>query len=319
METLIGIDLNIAIENLKKGEPIGIPTETVYGLAADIKKPEAIAKIFEVKNRPSFDPLIVHLLDKEQLIEICQSIPEAFDLLYNAFCPGPITFILLKKEGVSDLITAGHPTVGIRFPNHPLTRQLLKLSKLALAAPSANPFGYVSPTSAQHVNNQLGGKISYILDGGECKVGLESTIIDLSKNEITILRLGGLSLEEIEDVLGYKIRAAKTSSSNPKAPGMLSSHYSPSKKVIFDKNDKEEILEDIDKIGSIRFNTYHPIIEKKNQWLLSEKGDLKEAARNLFKVLRETENTDLEYIYAEKFPDVGLGKAINDRLKRAAH
>lgn len=319
MKTNIGHDLGKAIEQLMNGEPIGIPTETVYGLAADIKKPKAIAKIFEVKNRPSFDPLIVHLLEKKQLEEICHSIPKEFHLLYKAFCPGPITFILSKKDNISDLITAGHATVGIRFPNHPLTRQLLKESKMALAAPSANPFGYVSPTSAQHVNNQLGGKIPYILDGGECTVGLESTIVDLSKNKVSILRLGGLGLEEIEAVLGFKIEASKTSSSNPKAPGMLSSHYSPLKKVLFGGNDDEPLMGEIKKIGAIRFKTYHPRIEKKNQWLLSESGDLNEAARSLFKVLRETDTTDLETIYAEEFPNEGLGRAINDRLKRAAH
>lgn len=319
MQSIIGRDIPKAIELLKNGELVGIPTETVYGLAANIEIPNAIAQIFEVKDRPSFDPLIVHLLEKQQLDSICLNIPNEFHLLYEAFCPGPITFILSKKESISDLITAGHPTVGIRFPNHPLTRKLLKESNLALAAPSANPFGYVSPTSAQHVAQQLGDKIPYILDGGECEIGLESTIIDLSKKEISILRLGGLSLEEIEKVLGFKLIPAKTSSSNPKAPGMLSSHYSPAKKVYFNEDitNNEEL--DLNKIGAIRFKTYHSKIKKANQWLLSEKGDLNEAARSLFKVLRATDNTDLEMVFAEKFPDKGLGRAINDRLKRAAH
>ncbi len=319
MHSTTGTDITKAIDLLKKGELVGIPTETVYGLAANIEIHEAVAKIFEVKNRPSFDPLIVHLLEREQLDPICHSIPKEFYLLYKAFCPGPITFILPKKEKLSDLITAGHNTVGIRFPNHPLCRELLRESNLALAAPSANPFGYVSPTSAAHVDQQLGKKIPYILDGGECKVGLESTIIDLSKKEISILRLGGLSMEEIEKVLGFKLKSSKISSSNPQAPGMLSSHYSPSKKVFFDQDIEENIEVDLNSIGAIRFKNYHPKIEKTNQWILSEKGDLNEAARALFKVLRETDTTDLEIIYAEKFPDTGLGRAINDRLKRAAY
>lgn len=319
MPSTIGNDINRAIDLLTRGDVVSIPTETVYGLAANIEEPKAIAKIFEVKDRPSFDPLIVHLLDKKQVHQICHSIPKQFDLLYEKFCPGPITFILPKKDKISDLITAGHPTVGIRFPNHPLTRQLLRESNLALAAPSANPFGYVSPTSAQHVAQQLGEKIPYILDGGECEVGLESTIIDLSKKEITILRLGGLSLEEIEETLGYNVSANQNSSSNPKAPGMLSSHYSPSKKIIFDEESIWINSKNLSKNGAIRFKSYHPQIEKQNQWILSSRGDLNEAARSLFKVLRETDSTNLEFIYAEKFPEIGLGRAINDRLKRASH
>lgn len=319
MQSILSENIEEAIKFLKDGHLVAIPTETVYGLAANIENASAVAKIFEVKNRPNFDPLIVHLLEKEQVNALCHSIPKEFELLYNAFCPGPITFILPKKESISDLITAGHSTVGIRFPNHPLTRKLLEKSRLALAAPSANPFGYVSPTSAEHVAKQLGNKIPFILDGGKCEVGLESTIIDLSKSEISILRLGGLSIEEIEQVLGYSLKSVKNSSSNPKAPGMLSSHYSPGKKIEFDQEIPELMEKGLQKIGAIRFKDYHPKIEMKNQWVLSERGDLNEAARSLFKALRETDSTNLEIIYAEKFPEIGLGRAINDRLKRAAH
>lgn len=319
MKAEIGQDIEKAKELLEHGEVVAIPTETVYGLAANALNTDAVGQIFKVKNRPSFDPLIIHLHSKEQLENLCHSIPKEFHILYEAFCPGPITFILPKKELVPDLVTAGHNSVGIRFPNHFLSRELLERSKLALAAPSANPFGYVSPTSAAHVFNQLGAKIPYILDGGECTVGLESTIIDLSKREIEILRLGGLSLERINEVLGFEVKRIRTSSSNPNAPGMLSSHYSPSKTILFG-NIEDELgrFESLEKVGSIVFNKPRPEIDEDRQWILSPSGDLAEAAKNLFRCLRETENTDFEYILAEEFPDEGLGRAINDRLKRAA-
>tara|TARA_R110002072_G_scaffold15884_9_gene63104 strand:- start:808 stop:1767 length:960 start_codon:yes stop_codon:yes gene_type:complete len=319
METTIGIDISKALDLLSNGELVAIPTETVYGLAANIEFERAVAKIFEVKNRPTFDPLIVHLYDKSELEKYCHSIAPEFETLYEAFCPGPLTFILPKRKNISDLITAGQDSIGIRFPKHTLTRDLLKKGKFALAAPSANPFGYVSPTSANHVAHQLGAKIPYILNGGECEVGLESTIIDLSRKKISVLRLGGLSLEEIESVLGFKVEANKTSSSNPKAPGMLSSHYSPSKKIIFNEEINFKEHEDLSKIGAIRFHTPTSALVAENQWVLSEKADLNEAARLLFKVLRETDSTDLKLIYAQKFPEEGLGRAINDRLKRAAY
>lgn len=311
-------DILKAASLLKEGKIVAIPTETVYGLAADAFNEKAVSTIFEVKNRPSFDPLIVHLYDKEQLTDLCRDIPDMFYKLYDAFCPGPLTFILQKSAKIPDIVTAGNPTVGIRFPRHPLTRQLLKDSQLALAAPSANPFGYVSPTSAQHVEKQLGSKIPFILDGGVCSVGLESTIIDLSGKGIAILRLGGLAIEEIESVLGQKISVVKTSSSNPKAPGMLSSHYSPGKKIVFGDMEENYKIFKGKKLGAITFYKTASCIPVQHQWILSPSGDLKEAASNLFRALRETDDTDLEVILAERFPDEGLGRAINDRLMRAA-
>lgn len=318
MTAEIGKDISKCTQILEQGDVVAIPTETVYGLAANAFNVKAVSKIFEVKNRPSFDPLIVHLSSIDSIDDLCIDIPDVFYQLYKSFCPGPITFILKKDKKVPDLISSGHDTVGIRFPNHSLTRELIEKSGFPLAAPSANPFGYVSPTSAQHVANQLGGKIPYILDGGTCKVGLESTIIDLSKGNLEVLRLGGLALEDIEDALGYPIQKIKTSSSNPNAPGMLSSHYSPGKKVVFGNFDYSLDQWKEKKVGVITFQHKLSSIPQEQQWVLSPKGDLNEAAQNLFKSLRETDKTDLDVILAEEFPNEGLGRAINDRLKRAS-
>ncbi len=312
----IGINIQHAQDLLKEGKLVAIPTETVYGLAADAFNPAAVASIFEAKNRPHFDPLIVHLYDKSQLGEICKNIPDIFYKLYKAFSPGPITYILCKTDKVPDLVTSGNPTVGIRFPQHPLTRELLFESQLALAAPSANPFGYVSPTTAQHVNDQLGERLPYILDGGPCEVGIESTIIDLSTETPVILRLGGLAKEGIEEITGPV--EIQTSSSNPKAPGMLSSHYSPGKKLLI--GDIDNLLKEFEgqDIATITFQRKLENLPSEKQKVLSQKGDLKEAATNLFKSLRELDRADVSIIIAEKFPETGLGLAINDRLKRAA-
>ncbi len=312
----IGTNIQHAQDLLKEGKLVAIPTETVYGLAADAFNPAAVASIFEAKNRPHFDPLIVHLYDESQLAEICKDIPDIFYKLYKAFSPGPITYILPKTDKVPDLVTSGNPTVGIRFPQHPLTRELLFESQMALAAPSANPFGYVSPTTAQHVNDQLGERLPYILDGGPCEVGIESTIIDLSTETPVILRLGGLAKEEIERVTGSV--EIQTSSSNPKAPGMLSSHYSPGKKLLI--GDIDNLLKEFEgqDVATITFQRKLENLPSEKQKVLSPQGNLKEAATNLFKSLRELDRVDVSIILAEKFPETGLGLAINDRLKRAA-
>ncbi len=312
-----GTDIQKAQALLRAGEVVAIPTETVYGLAANALNPSAVASIFEAKNRPHFDPLIVHLYDHDQLDELCTEVPDLFHKLYRAFSPGPITYILKKTEKIPDLVTSGNPTVGIRFPRHPLTRELLFESQLPLAAPSANPFGYVSPTTAQHVNDQLGEKIKYILDGGPCEVGIESTIIDLTSTTPVILRLGGLAKEEIEEVAGPV--EVRTSSSNPKAPGMLSSHYSPGKKLFL--GDIKELLatHGTQRVATLTFTESPENIEASHSKVLSPAGDLKEAASNLFRCLRELDTEDVDVILAEQFPETGLGRAINDRLKRAAH
>ncbi len=314
----IGTDISKAAALLQKGNLVAIPTETVYGLAANALDESAVAKIFEAKNRPSFDPLIVHFQNEETLSLLAQNIPDAFYKLYEALSPGPITYILQKTAAVPHLVTAGNATVGIRFPKHPLTQKLLETCKLPLAAPSANPFGYISPTTAQHVQQQLGDKIPYILDGGACTVGLESTIIDLSKNTPTILRLGGMDILEIENALGEKITHIKTSSSNPKAPGMLSSHYAPRVPLFYGDIKKQLNLWQGKNISIISFCKRVSGAPDAAQFVLSPTGNLHEAASQLFAVMRQLDNSNTDVILAEVFPNEGLGKAINDRLKRAA-
>lgn len=312
----IGTDLPFAAAQLRAGKLVGIPTETVYGLAANAFDAEAVASIFEAKNRPAFDPLIVHLADFEQAAAHCTAIPDLAYRLAATFCPGPITFILPKNHRIPDLVSAGHPTVGIRIPNHPLTLQLLQQLDFPLAAPSANPFGYVSPTTAQHVVDQLGDKIAYIIDGGPCEIGLESTIIDLSTAAPKVLRLGGLALEQLEAAVGQKL-ALQTSSSNPKAPGMLLKHYAPNKKLLWADAAPQNPTVPLDKTAWLRFSEPLPHLPLAQQFVLSASGDFKQAASRLFAVLRELDKSAFDLILVEKAPETGLGRAINDRLKRA--
>jgi L-threonylcarbamoyladenylate synthase len=313
----VGKNINQAMQLLRAGELVGIPTETVYGLAANALNKEAVVKIFEAKNRPSFDPLIVHVNRVSAFSAYAREVPDAALQLAEVVCPGPVTFILKKKQVIPDLVTSGHQTVGLRVPNHPLALDLLNRLEFPLAAPSANPFGYTSPTNAWHVQEQMGEKIPYILDGGECAVGLESTIIDFSQKKPRVLRLGGLALELIEEMLGEHV-AVQTSSSNPQAPGMLSSHYNPGKPVLVGEVDR--LIGDlVDKrVGLLVFKTMHPGIDPSLQQILSPTGNLAEAARNFFGMLRSFNAIDVDVVLAEWLPDEGLGRAMNDRLKRAA-
>jgi L-threonylcarbamoyladenylate synthase len=312
---IIGTDIHQAQLFLEQGEVVGIPTETVYGLAGNALDIEAVTKIFEVKNRPTFDPLIVHTNSIERLTEFVKFMPEKALLLAQKFMPGPLTMLLPKHHSIPDLVTSGLDTVAVRIPNHALTLELLSNLAFPLAAPSANPFGYISPTSAQHVAKQLGDKIPYILDGGECQIGLESTIMGFENEEVVVYRKGGLSIEEIEKIVG-KIRVNSHSSSNPKAPGMLKSHYAPRKDLLLFQGGK--FSEDVDKIGYLSFQKFNSDIPKKNQLILSESGNYKEAARNLFAYMRQLDSMNIDKIYVELLPEKDLGRAINDRLKRAS-
>ncbi len=227
----IGTDIKIALNLLNRSEIVGIPTETVYGLAANAFDPIAVAKIFKAKERPAFDPLIVHTSSLERAMRFVEIIPGKAYKLANKFWPGPMTLIFKKKAIIPDIVTSGLETVAVRIPNHPLTLELLRSIDFPLAAPSANPFGYISPTSAEHVNEQLGEKIKYVLDGGDCHVGIESTIIDFDDDEINVLRLGGCKIEDLKKIVG-KINLRPITSSNPVAPGMMNSHYSPLTPII---------------------------------------------------------------------------------------
>ena len=310
----IGTDIQKAAELLKRGKLVAIPTETVYGLAGNAFNEEAVLSIFETKNRPQFDPLIVHSSGIEWIKEHVAEIPSLARTLMDEFWPGPMTLVLPKKTIVPDLVTSGLDSVAVRVPSHPMTQDLLRMLDFPLAAPSANPFGYVSPTTAQHVNDQLGDKIDYIIDGGECNVGIESTIIGFENGEITVHRLGGISVEEIEKIAG-KVNVNTHSSSNPKAPGMLENHYSPTKPIIL--GNINELLEAYSdkRIGILSYSvSYNNSIQR----ILAPDNELKTAAKNLFAHLRWLDNQDIDVIIAEKAPENGLGFAINDRLKRAS-
>jgi L-threonylcarbamoyladenylate synthase len=316
--TEIGQDILYAAELLRLGETVAIPTETVYGLAGNALDERAVAKIFSAKNRPSFDPLIVHVAKVEDIEKWVKNVPKKARLLAAAFMPGPLTLVLPKADAIPDIVTSGHSTVGIRVPAHPLSAQLLSLLDFPLAAPSANPFGYVSPTSAQHVQHQLGGKISYILDGGPCSVGLESTIVAFDQETPVILRLGGLSIESICQTLGLKEIEVRQSSSRPNAPGMLDSHYAPEKKLILGK--LNEMTRQYSRNEAVVLCLKDEGWRKKGYTVyeLSPSGNLEEAARNLFHFLREMDQLKEPLILSERMPEHSLGRAINDRLQRAS-
>lgn len=312
--TKIGTDLQQAVHFLKQEELVAIPTETVYGLAGNAYSEKAVVSIFEVKRRPSFDPLIVHTPSLQAAMEFVQEIPDGAYALAERFWPGPLTLILPKKKNIPDLVSAGLPTVGVRMPRHPLTQALLEQLPFPLAAPSANPFGYISPTTARHVEEQLGEFIPYILDGGPCEVGVESTILGFDGDTVIVYRLGGMELEEIQKHVP-KVVVRAHSSSNPIAPGQLEGHYAPRKPLLLGK--LQELIQEHGKkgVGVLSFQDLYP---ETCQATLSAAGDLSEAARNLFKALRLLDSMPVNLILAEEVPDYGLGRAINDRLRRAA-
>ena len=314
-KTKKGQNVDKAVDLLMAGELVGIPTETVYGLAANALDTKAVASIFTAKNRPTFDPLIIHLRSVEMAKQYVLPIPPKLEILAAAFMPGPLTLLLKKKPIISDLLTAGLPRVALRVPNHPLVQQLLEQIDFPLAAPSANPFGYISPTSAQHVLDQLKEKVAYVLDGGQCQVGLESTIVGMEGGKVVIYRKGGLSIEKIAALIG-EITVKKHSDSNPSAPGMLKSHYAPRKSLRLLNTEHFKACIVKEKTAYLGFQTPKPMA--KNALLLSKNGDLETAAQNLFAYLRLLDEADVDEIIAELLPEIGLGRAINDRLRRAA-
>ena len=311
----ITTDIDKAVQLLLEGALVALPTETVYGLGANALNIKAVAKVFEAKKRPSFDPLIVHVASIEQAQEVAE-LNDAAIALFKQFSPGPLTLVLPKKEVVPDLVTSGHPTVAIRIPNHPMTLEVIRKSGLCIAAPSANPFGYTSPTTADHVQEQLGDKIDAILDGGHCGVGLESTIVNLCGDPL-VLRLGGLALEELESVLGAL--EVQTSSSNPKAPGMLSAHYNPGVSVRLFSN-KKELIDNYNGVDNSKTGVLimGDGLEGSTVFNLSQSENDVEAASRLFTGLRALRTMGCTEIWTHYLPEKGLGRAINDRLKRAA-
>lgn len=314
---MITTDLELVINSLKRGEIVSIPTETVYGLAGNALKEESVNLIFNLKKRPAFNPLIVHIADVNFLDRVAENIPDQAKLLANHFWPGPLTLILKKKASIPNRVTAGKDTLAVRVPNHPLTIELLKKLPFPLAAPSANPFGSISPTTARHVYKYFEEKVPFILDGGSCKSGLESTIIGFENDTPVLYRHGALALEKIIEVIG-PVKELIKNDQNPKAPGMLSKHYAPQTETLRSENILETIANYPNKkIGILSFQKIALPKDITHQEILSERGNLEEAARNLYAALHRLDQLQLELIVVPYFPNHGLGKTINDRLQRA--
>jgi L-threonylcarbamoyladenylate synthase len=315
--TQISSDISKAIELLNKEDVVAIPTETVYGLAGNIYSEKAIRKIFEVKQRPLFNPLIVHIPSIDQLEKVAREFPIKAQKLAEAFWPGSLTLILPKKLNLPEIVTGGKDTVGVRIPNHPVTLSLLKQVSFPLAAPSANPYNRISPTSSDHVKTYFGNILPMVLEGGECKNGIESTIIGFENNEAILYRLGAISVEDIEKIIG-NIQIKNKTDTTPNAPGMVAKHYAPKTKMYL-LDDIDEFIENTEskKIGVLRFQEELNATRFEHIEILSKSGDLKEATSKLYAALHKLDSLDLDIIVAERFPDVGLGKSINDRLERA--
>lgn len=297
-----------AAKLLLRGDVVAFPTETVYGLGADATDDLAVAKIYEAKGRPSFNPLIIHL-PNIKAIERYAILPDIGMKLADTFWPGAMTLVLKRKPNckLSKLVSAGLDTIAVRIPAHAGARDLLRVVDRPIAAPSANASGKLSPSTAEHVQQSLEGRVKLILDGGACPVGLESTIIDVSTDNPALLRPGGLSAEAIEVILGKTLLRAVSDDHAPKSPGMLSSHYAPDSKIRLnvDEPTNDETLLGFGDVKDASFN-------------LSPKGDLVEAAANLFKMLHDIDEVSSGKIAISPIPNQGLGLAINDRLNRAA-
>lgn len=308
-----GSNIELAADYIRAGKLVAFPTETVYGLGADALNPLAVARIFELKERPSFDPLIVHVADKKELDKLIIAADERVFRLIDKFWPGPLTMILPKSDIVPDIVTSGLTTVGIRMPDNEIALELIRMAGCPVAAPSANKFGRISPTNAGHVKKQL-PDVDYILDGGNTKVGIESTIIAITDRGFQVLRSGIITREEIEEILPFD---EISTIENVAAPGMLKSHYSPSKMMIIADDDN---LMSIDKARAGLLSFSGKLEEGFGKVIrVSVNEDLKEYAVNMFAAMHDLEESDVDLIVAEPVPETGIGMAIMDRLKKAAY
>ncbi len=300
-----------AAEILRSGGLVAFPTETVYGLGANALDDEAVARIFEAKRRPAFDPIIVHLSGADQLDLVVREVPPLAQRLVARWWPGPLTIVLPKSTAVGGIVTAGLDTVGVRCPDHPVALALLEAAQLPIAAPSANRFGRLSPTSARHVEKQIGNVVDLIIDGGPTRHGIESTIVSLDGEEVHVLRHGAITSDELE-AEGLAVADRSAANAAPIAPGQMSSHYSPHTPLVLGLPDTP-----IANAGLLAFREARTAgfgaIE-----VLSPTGDLVVAAARLFEALHRLDAGGVDVIYAEPVPEIGLGRAIMDRLRRAA-
>lgn len=304
-----------AADIIRNGGLVAFPTETVYGLGADAQNSEAVARIFEVKLRPRIDPIIIHIADAESAGRYGHLPPEA-DAIMRRFWPGPLTFVVPKTAAVPDIVTAGLDTVALRMPNHPVALALIRSAGRGIAAPSANPFGYVSPTEAGHVAEQLGSKVDMILDGGPCEIGVESTILSLIGSIPGILRIGGTSVEDLESVLG-KLEVCTETGERPHAPGQLRKHYATRTRLEI-ADEGSECINAEEKVGLLCLTRPTDAGRYAAVEILSPSGNLREAAAKLFSSLRRLDSLSLDKIIARPVPEKLLGRAIMDRLRRCS-
>jgi L-threonylcarbamoyladenylate synthase len=317
-----------ASQLIRKGGLVAFPTETVYGLGANIYNTRAIRNIFRVKGRPQDNPMIVHIWSIDQVTLLTQSIPVIFFILANRFLPGPLTLVLKKSDLVPDIVTAGLPTVAIRLPDHPIARQLLQQSCVPIVAPSANLSGKPSPTSAEHVREDLNGKIDAILDGGQCKIGVESTVLDITHRIPVILRPGGITREEIEEAVNCRVKVARTTSKRPSSPGMKYVHYAPEAEVILFEGKRTDVLKAIRetarrltkqriRVGIMAGAEMTDKFRNIHFFSLGKEGAVS-AARCLFEGFRTLDQKGVSVILCQGFTDEHIGSALMNRLRKAA-
>ena len=311
--------IRLAGRIVRTGGIVAFPTETVYGLGCDAMNADAAAKVFEAKQRPQFDPLIVHIADPKQLDVVIGSLPVLGQRLMDAFWPGPLTLVFPKQRAIPDLVTAGLSTVAVRMPDHSVAQAFIREAGTPIAAPSANPFGYVSPTTAQHVADGLGSKADLILDGGACTVGVESTIVSLAGLQPEILRPGSITIEQLSAVIG-SIRRSSPVNQTPIAPGQLARHYATRTPLtILASVGARPVVKDGEHAGLLIHSQASDADDRfAAVEVLSSTGDLREAARHLFAALRRLDSLSLDRIYVEPCKEEGLGLAIMDRLRRCA-
>lgn len=299
---------------LHSGGVVAFPTETVYGLGANALNARAVARVFEIKNRPHFDPLIVHVADMGQARSLVTDFPETARELIRRFWPGPLTLVLPKASCVPDIVTSGMSSVAVRMPDHPVALSLIRAAAVPLAAPSANPFGQISPTTAAHVHEQLGRHVDMVLDGGPCRVGVESTIVSLADGQAVLLRAGGLPVEDVESIVGPVARQL-SAQAKPVCPGQLSRHYAPRTRLVLGSSGN---LAAGLRVGLLAFTPHADMRAYQAVEVLSHRGDLREAAAGLFAAMRRLDARELDLIVADPVPEHGLGLAIMDRLRRAS-
>jgi L-threonylcarbamoyladenylate synthase len=314
---MITKDIDKALLALKQDKLVAIPTETVYGLAGNAFNEKAIASIFALKQRPTSNPLIVHIKSIKDLEKVAENIPYKAYILAEHFWPGPLTLLLPKRPVISSLITAGKSTVAIRVPDHPMTIELLHKLDFPLVAPSANPYGSISPTTPNHVARYFDSDLEVILDGGACRKGIESTIIGFENEEVIVYRLGTLPIDEIEKLIG-RVSIKNSSSIEPKAPGMDKRHYAPNKQSYLTDNVSNFITaNNLKNVGVISYSSKIQSSDIAQQIILSPKADLEEASRNLYNAMHELDLSSVDCIVFETMPKEGLGLTMNDKLQRA--